>query len=202
MYLYHCTVSDSCVPTGGHKEFTWQNIQTTGIQKELDTTCKQNASRQTAQDNETLFPIGRRNRGRPLKRLLDTWDRNGSTSGLTAWQTYDDDDDDDDGFHRRALVGLLRNFRRPLNAQMCYISKPHPAFPFLKNKAGFHIHLEKFTFCCFSCPPHSVIAKFRLTYCCPSWRLRPFAQTKRRCRHWGHNSHDHNLKFQAFIKHT
>jgi len=38
-------------------------------------------------------PTGRRNRGRPLKRLLDTWDRNGSTSGLTPWQTYDDDDD-------------------------------------------------------------------------------------------------------------
>jgi len=36
---------------------------------------------------------GRRNHGRPpLKRLLDTWDRNGSTSGLTPWQTYDDDD--------------------------------------------------------------------------------------------------------------
>jgi len=29
--------------------------QTTGIQEELDTTCKQNASRQTTQDNETLF---------------------------------------------------------------------------------------------------------------------------------------------------
>jgi hypothetical protein len=28
-------------------------------------------------------PTGRRNRGRTLKRLLDTWDRNGSTSGLT-----------------------------------------------------------------------------------------------------------------------
>jgi len=27
-------------------------------------------------------------------RLLDTWDRNGSTSGPTAWQIYDDDDDD------------------------------------------------------------------------------------------------------------
>ena len=37
-------------------------------------------------------PIDRRNRGRPLKRLLDTWDRNGSTSGLTPWQTYDDDE--------------------------------------------------------------------------------------------------------------
>ena len=41
-------------------------------------------------------PTGRRNRGRRLKRLLDTWDRNGTTSGLTPWPTYDDDDDDDD----------------------------------------------------------------------------------------------------------
>ena len=40
-------------------------------------------------------PTGRRNNGRPLKRLLDTWDWNRSTSGLTAWQIYDDDDDDD-----------------------------------------------------------------------------------------------------------
>jgi hypothetical protein len=29
----------------------------------------------------------------PLKRLLDTWDRNGSTSGPTPWQIDDDDDD-------------------------------------------------------------------------------------------------------------
>jgi hypothetical protein len=39
-------------------------------------------------------PTGRRNHGRPLKRLLDAWNRNGSTSGPTAWQIYDDDDDD------------------------------------------------------------------------------------------------------------
>ena len=38
-------------------------------------------------------PSGRRNHGRPLKRLLDTWDRNGSTSGPTPWKIYDDDDD-------------------------------------------------------------------------------------------------------------
>ena len=37
-------------------------------------------------------PTGRRNHGRPLKRLLDTWDRNGSTSGPNPWQIYDDDD--------------------------------------------------------------------------------------------------------------
>jgi len=40
-------------------------------------------------------PTGRRNHDRPLKRLLGTWDRNGSTSGPTPWQIYDDDDDDD-----------------------------------------------------------------------------------------------------------
>ena len=36
---------------------------------------------------------GRRNHFRPLKILLDTWDRNGSTSGPTPWQIYDDNDD-------------------------------------------------------------------------------------------------------------
>jgi len=39
---------------------------------------------------------GRRNQGRPLKRLLDAWDRNGSTSGSTPWLLHDGDDDDDD----------------------------------------------------------------------------------------------------------
>ena len=33
-------------------------------------------------------PTGRRNHGRPLKRLLDMWDRNGSTSGPTAWHIW------------------------------------------------------------------------------------------------------------------
>jgi len=37
-------------------------------------------------------PTGRRNHGRPLKRLLDAWDWNGSTSGPTAWQIDDDDE--------------------------------------------------------------------------------------------------------------
>ena len=36
-------------------------------------------------------PTGRRNYGRPLKRLLDTRDRNELTRGPTAWQIYDDD---------------------------------------------------------------------------------------------------------------
>jgi len=39
-------------------------------------------------------PTGRKTHGRPLKRLMDTWDRNGSTSGPTLWQIYDYDDDD------------------------------------------------------------------------------------------------------------
>jgi hypothetical protein len=39
-------------------------------------------------------PTGRRNYGRPLKKLLDTWNRKGSTSGPTPWHVYDDDDDD------------------------------------------------------------------------------------------------------------
>jgi len=38
-------------------------------------------------------PTGRRNHGRPLKRLQDTWDQNGSTSGPTPWKIYDDDDE-------------------------------------------------------------------------------------------------------------
>jgi hypothetical protein len=33
-------------------------------------------------------PTGRRNHGRPLKRLLDTWDWNGSTSGPTPWHIW------------------------------------------------------------------------------------------------------------------
>jgi hypothetical protein len=41
-------------------------------------------------------PTGRRNYDRPLKRLLDTWDRNGSTSGPTPWQIDDDDESKQD----------------------------------------------------------------------------------------------------------
>jgi hypothetical protein len=42
------------------------------------------------------FQTGRRNYGRRLKRLLDTWDRNGSTTGPTPWQLYDDDDEEEE----------------------------------------------------------------------------------------------------------
>jgi len=56
-------------------------------------------------------PTGRRNHGRPLKRLLDTWDRNGSTSGPIPWKIYDDDDDDDDDDKKRRWV-TIRIIRR------------------------------------------------------------------------------------------
>ena len=61
------------------------------------------------------YPTGRRNHGRPLKRLLDTWDRNGSTSGPTPWQIYDDDDgggddDDDDDDERGCLTSKFQFF--------------------------------------------------------------------------------------------
>ena len=49
-------------------------------------------------------PTGKRNHGRPLKRHLVTWDRNGSTSDRTPWQIYDDDNDDDDDDNSVALV--------------------------------------------------------------------------------------------------
>ena len=54
-------------------------------------------------------PTGRRNLGRPLKRLLDMWDRNGSASGPNLWQTYDDDNDDDDDDEIFNLPYLLAN---------------------------------------------------------------------------------------------
>ena len=49
------------------------------------------------------YPTGRRNHGRPLKRLLDTWDRNGSTSSPTPWQIDDDDDNDELGIRTQKL---------------------------------------------------------------------------------------------------
>ena len=55
-------------------------------------------------------PTGRMNQGRPLKRVLDTWDRNGSTSGPTPWQIYDDDDDDDEFLSKFATFIICGKF--------------------------------------------------------------------------------------------
>ena len=60
-------------------------------------------------------PTGRRNYGRPLKRLLDTRDWNGSTSGPTPWQIYDDDEEDDDCL----IVSLIRCVRYPHRRLYC-----------------------------------------------------------------------------------
>ena len=58
-------------------------------------------------------PSGRRNHGRPLMRLRDTWDRNGSTSGPTPWKMHDDDgDDDDDDLYLVWLNNCWANRRR------------------------------------------------------------------------------------------
>ena len=46
-------------------------------------------------------PAARRNHGKPLKRLLGTWDRNVSTIGPAPWKIYDDDGDDDDDDAKR-----------------------------------------------------------------------------------------------------
>ena len=72
------------------------------------------------------FPTGRRNYGRPLKRLLDTWDRNGSTSGPTPWHIYDDDDDDYDDDDDRAHWGWrdAETWRSAKRLHL-YISKVH-----------------------------------------------------------------------------
>ena len=64
-------------------------------------------------------PTGRRNHGRPLKRLLDTWDRNGSTSGPSPWQIYDDDNSCD-----RWNVSILLCFL-VLVARILFILKFH-----------------------------------------------------------------------------
>ena len=59
---------------------------------------------------------GRRNHGRPLKRLLDTWDWNGSTSGPTPWQIRDVDDD----IVLYTFVYVSRRNNGCTNAPQCY----------------------------------------------------------------------------------
>ena len=64
----------------------------------------------------SLIPTGRRNHGRPLKRLLDTWDRNGSTSGPSPWQIYDDDDDSQVWVFLTLIFLTLKNYFFSLEA--------------------------------------------------------------------------------------
>ena len=70
-------------------------------------------------------PTDRRNYGRHLKRLLDTWDRNGSTSGPTPWQIDDDDDNDDDELYVSIISELKYcriNHFKPSDSCKCYNS--------------------------------------------------------------------------------
>jgi len=69
-------------------------------------------------------PTGRRNHGRPLKRLLDTWERNGSTSGPTPWKIYDDDDDDDETLRR--IYGIQIYLRYKSEPSFIFRWKNHP----------------------------------------------------------------------------
>jgi len=73
-------------------------------------------------------PTGRRDHGRSLKRLMDTWDRNGPKSGPTPWQIYDDDDNDDDycvsllaiAWNTAKLEGKKRNECKRVNV-VCWL---------------------------------------------------------------------------------
>jgi len=58
--------------------------------------------------NTIAYPTQQSTSPSSLKRLLDTWDRSGSTCGPTAWQIYDDDDDDDDDDKYVHLLCLLK----------------------------------------------------------------------------------------------
>jgi len=54
-----------------------------------------------------------------LNTILDMWDRNGSTSGPTSWQVYDDndddDDDDDDNNNNKAIGTISKSLRQHLS---------------------------------------------------------------------------------------
>ena len=81
-------------------------------------------------------PTSRRNPGRPLKRLLDTWDRNGSTSGPTPWQIYDDDD----GVSALSKkVASWSNYLSVWNNQFCHTDKGHFAW----KCTHFCVHFER-----------------------------------------------------------
>ena len=62
--------------------------QITGIQKKLDIHVNRMPWNRLPSVMKYYSTTGRRNHGRPLKRLLDTWDRNGSTGGPTPWQMW------------------------------------------------------------------------------------------------------------------
>jgi len=94
---------------------------------------------------EHYSPTGRGNHGRPLplKRLMDTWGRNGSKSGTIPWQIYDDDDDDD-----RSNLLMMSLF------VVCFLlgNSPAPEFymPTFRNTLS---HLHRRIGILHTCPP-------------------------------------------------
>jgi hypothetical protein len=64
-------------------------------------------------------PTDRRNHGRPLKRLLDTWDRNGSTNGPTPRQIYDDDERNFELLESLTYIWTVPPLRRLYYLSLC-----------------------------------------------------------------------------------
>ena len=105
-------------------------------------------------------PTGRRNHGRPLKRLLDTWDRNGSTSGPTPWQIYDDDDYHDIittslYFFFSLIVSFLSNFTSWFTSSVsllkCHLTFVDPCIiaQFIKKNPTIRSSVSKFYYSVF-----------------------------------------------------
>jgi len=94
LFIHLDRLQNKCINCKGIKNNT--NFgQYTGIQKKLDTRCKYRRMPRNRLPKvmKYYYPTGRRNHGRLLKKLLDTWDRNGPTSGPIAWKIYLYDDD-------------------------------------------------------------------------------------------------------------
>jgi len=74
---------------------------------------------------------GKGRHGRPLKRILDLWDRNGAT-GVPNWCYLDDDDEDDDDVSHSSsfaffaifcylfIQAYLHNLKSVTHFQMCF----------------------------------------------------------------------------------
>ena len=70
--------------------------------------------------------VGRRNQGRPSKRLLEVWDRNESTTIHNPCyldDVDDDDDDDDDNDDDDIFIELQRDCFGVKNYSKSYIEK-------------------------------------------------------------------------------
>jgi hypothetical protein len=93
-------------------------------------------------------PTGRRNHhGRLLKRLLDTWDWNGLTSGPTPWQIHDDDYNDGDDDVKLTCASI------PLNGDENFLI-------FIVRTSVLMLY------CCQNERPNAVLLSERASYCC------------------------------------